>query len=524
MEFNKHVNIDLHIHSTASDGTLSPLELLRLARQLNLGAIAITDHDTVEGSKNALALGMSAPPHFLTGVEISAAPPPSFSLSGSFHILGYAIDIDDPVLNQTLISLQQARKNRNPQILDILNNLGFNITLDEVQQAAGECQLGRPHVAQLMVKKGFVRSIAEAFDKYLGKGQIAYVDKYRISAARAIETILNAGGIPVLAHPFLLQLQNDKALEDLVGTLVQMGLQGIEVYYPEHTPQQTALYAQIAKRHRLLITGGTDFHGALKPEIQMGSGTGDLNIPFALYEQLIYRKTNLSPTDHAELQHKLQYTFKNTDLLDESLRHSSYVNEQPDADLRDNERFEYLGDAVLNLVVGDLLMQCYPDCKEGDLSRMRANLVNESQLATIARTINLGSYLQLGKGEVQTAGQNKNSILAGAFEALMAAIYQDGGFEAVYKIIDSHFSVLIDSMKTTVANHDYKSQIQELVQVSQQKMPVYTVIHESGPDHDKTFRVQLALQDLQTEGVGKSKKMAEQDAARNAFEILKSKT
>jgi len=231
----------------------------------------------------------------------------------------------------------------------------------------------------------------------------------------------------------------------------------------------------------------------------------------------------MSQTDHAELQHKLQYTFKNTYLLDESLRHSSYVNEQPDADLGDNERLEYLGDAVLNLVVGDLLMQGYPDCKEGDLSRMRANLVNESQLATIARTINLGSYLQLGKGEIQTAGQDKNSILAGALEALMAAIYQDGGFEAVYRIIDSHFSALVDSMKTTVANHDYKSQIQELVQVSHQKMPLYTVIHESGPDHDKTFRVQLTLQDLQAEGVGKSKKMAEQDAARNAFEILKSK-
>ena len=286
-EFNKHVNVDLHIHSTASDGTLSPLEILRLARQLNLGAIAITDHDTVEGSKTALALGIPAPPHFLTGVEISAAPPPSFSLSGSFHILGYSIDIDNPVLNQTLIRLQQARKSRNPQILDILNDLGLKMALNEVRQAAGECQLGRPHIAQLMVKKGFVQSIDEAFDKYLGKGQIAYVDKYRISAARAIEIILGAGGIPVLAHPFLLETQNDAALEDLVVTLMHMGLKGVEVYYPEHTPQQTALYAEIAKRHGLLITGGTDFHGALKPEIQMGSGTGNLSIPYELYERLV---------------------------------------------------------------------------------------------------------------------------------------------------------------------------------------------------------------------------------------------
>jgi predicted metal-dependent phosphoesterase TrpH len=121
----------------------------------------------------------------------------------------------------------------------------------------------------------------------LGKGQIAYVDKYRISAARTIEIILNAGGIPVLAHPFLLQIQNDTILEDLVVTLTQMGLQGIEVYYPEHTPQQTALFEKIAKRHRLLITGGTDFHGALKPKIQMGSGTGNLSIPYELYERLV---------------------------------------------------------------------------------------------------------------------------------------------------------------------------------------------------------------------------------------------
>jgi len=231
----------------------------------------------------------------------------------------------------------------------------------------------------------------------------------------------------------------------------------------------------------------------------------------------------MPPTDHTELQHILQYTFQNTGFLDESLRHSSYVNEQVQADIRDNERFEFLGDAVLNLIVGDILMQRYPACNEGDLSRMRANLVNESQLAAIARTIKLGAYLQLGKGEIQTNGREKNSILAGAFEALVAALYKDGGFKAAYKIIDHHFSALIDSMKTTVANHDYKSQIQELVQVKHGEMPVYSVIHESGPDHNKTFRVQLTLQDLQTEGAGKSKKMAEQDAARNAFEILNSK-
>ena len=223
-----------------------------------------------------------------------------------------------------------------------------------------------------------------------------------------------------------------------------------------------------------------------------------------------------------ELTKKLMYEFTNTDLLDESLRHSSFVNEQADTNIQDNERLEFLGDAVLNLVVGHILMQRYPDLKEGDLSRMRANLVNESQLASIARKIDLGSYLQLGKGEIHSKGWNKNSILADTFEAVIAAIYLDGGFDAVFKIIDDHFSYLIDSVSTPTANHDYKSQIQELVQVTHRLIPTYSVVHESGPDHDKTFRVRLTVGKIQAEGEGKSKKAAEQDAARKGLELLTS--
>lgn len=230
------------------------------------------------------------------------------------------------------------------------------------------------------------------------------------------------------------------------------------------------------------------------------------------------------PADHAELQRNLLYEFENTALLKESLRHSSFVNEQTDPDIRDNERLEFLGDAVLNLVVGDILMRRYSDIEEGELSRIRATLVNESQLAAIARTVNLGAYIQLGKGEIQTNGCEKNSILANTFEAVIAAIYLDGGFEAAYKIIAGCFSAMIDSMTTPAANYDYKSRIQELVQVSHGEIPMYSIIDESGPDHDKTFKVRLKLRELQTEGVGKSKKMAEQDAARKALEILKPDT
>jgi len=232
----------------------------------------------------------------------------------------------------------------------------------------------------------------------------------------------------------------------------------------------------------------------------------------------------MSPTNCSELHHKLLYTFQNKDLLDESLRHSSYVNEQIDTTMGDNERLEFLGDAVLNLIVGDILMQRYPDAKEGDLSRMRANLVNESRLAAIARSINLGLYLQLGKGEIHTHGREKSSILADAFEAVVAAIYLDGGFGAAYNLIDRHFSPFIDSSTTPMVNYDFKSQVQELVQITHGEIPQYTVIHESGPDHDKTFQVQLKLKQIQTEGVGKSKKTAEQDAARKALEILNADT
>jgi len=222
-----------------------------------------------------------------------------------------------------------------------------------------------------------------------------------------------------------------------------------------------------------------------------------------------------------ELEKKLLYQFKDKKILEQALRHSSFVNEQIDSDLQDNECLEFLGDAVLSLVVGHILMKRYPDLNEGDLSRMRANLVNESQLACIARSVDLGSFVRLGKGEVQTNGRKKNSILADTFEAVIAAVYLDSGFDATFKLIEKHFSEFFDSIAASAANHDYKSQLQELVQVTLKVMPLYRVAHEKGPDHDKTFKVELKIDELVAEGIGKSKKIAEQDAARKALEILR---
>jgi ribonuclease-3 len=218
---------------------------------------------------------------------------------------------------------------------------------------------------------------------------------------------------------------------------------------------------------------------------------------------------------------KFGYHFSDETMISEAFRHSSFVNEQADSGLRDNERLEFLGDAVLNLVVGYLLMQRYPEMKEGDLSRMRATLVNESQLAEIARTISLGSHIMLGKGELLSNGCEKNSILADTFEAVVAAVFLDGGFDAAYRLIDIHLAPLLEAIQTLSSSQDFKSQLQELVQVNQQQMPDYSVIGENGPDHDKTFSVRLKVLDLITDGRGKSKKQAEQDAAKKALDILR---
>ncbi|MGD9008447.1 MAG: ribonuclease III [Desulfobacteraceae bacterium] len=219
-------------------------------------------------------------------------------------------------------------------------------------------------------------------------------------------------------------------------------------------------------------------------------------------------------------QTTIGYEFSNTDLLMEALRHSSYVNEQTDNMLRDNERLEFLGDAVLNLAIGHLLSQSYPEMHEGDLSRIRANLVNETRLSEVARSIELGDYLLLGKKEIQTNGREKNSILANAFEAVLAAIYLDGGFDTALAIVNNHFRQLVDTAQDLNVGMDFKSRLQEAAQGSLKAIPAYEVVQESGPDHDKTFRVRMTVGSINAEGIGKSKKTAEQEAARRGLKQI----
>ena len=286
MEFDSRAGIDLHVHSTASDGTLTPSELIQMALNLGLSAIAITDHDTLAGSVSAMADGVPAKLNLLSGVEISAAAPDGFGLRGSIHILGYGFDLGDSALNSLLEVLQNARENRNPRILARLSALGMDLNENELAHIVGNASAGRPHIAQLMVQKGMANSIEDAFHRFLSKNKPGYVGKFRVPLEEAIGVINNAGGVAVLAHPYVNGLNDPQKFETFLLILKSMGLKGIEAIYPDHPQAAVAEYCRLARKHRLLITGGTDFHGDVTPGIQMGVGDGCLHVPHSIYEHL----------------------------------------------------------------------------------------------------------------------------------------------------------------------------------------------------------------------------------------------
>lgn len=226
------------------------------------------------------------------------------------------------------------------------------------------------------------------------------------------------------------------------------------------------------------------------------------------------------PAIYTKLEKLLNYKFDDPALLDEALRHRSYVNEQNDTLLSDNEKLEFLGDAVINLAVGHLLMIKYPHFKEGDLSRTRASLVNENQLAEIARQIKLGNFIKLGKGEKQSRGQEKDSILADALEALVAAVYLDGGFDTAFGVVRHLFQACLGKQVETRAVPDYKSHLQEIAQNQYHTIPRYRIVAEKGPAHARIFQAEVNVAGTHALGKGKSKKAAQQDAARQALDLL----
>jgi ribonuclease III len=221
------------------------------------------------------------------------------------------------------------------------------------------------------------------------------------------------------------------------------------------------------------------------------------------------------------LQKKFHYRFRKLELLDQGLRHKSFAHENLDPEYLDNERMEFLGDAVLDLIVGHRLMEQHPEFSEGDLSKLRAAAVNTARLSKIARDLSLGDYLLLGKGEVLTRGREKNSILAGSLEAVMAAVYLDGGFKKAFKVISHLFSPYLEAEEKEVYHQDFKTRLQEISQETFRATPRYLLAKEFGPDHDKVFGVKVVIgKKVAGFGAGKSKKEAEQRAAKKTLERL----
>jgi predicted metal-dependent phosphoesterase TrpH len=201
------------------------------------------------------------------------------------------------LLNERLEYLQKARAERNPKIVENLNRLGVKITYDEVLKASGGGQVGRPHFAQVLLEKGYVRSFQEAFDRFLKKGASAYVDKLRFTSGEAIHFIREAGGVAVVAHPNTLGINGYQALEALLLQLVREGLKGIEAYYPEHSPAETVQYKFLAEKLGLVMTGGTDYHGIEGNELDIGVGRGDMKLPYSIIENLKSARNRLMQSE-----------------------------------------------------------------------------------------------------------------------------------------------------------------------------------------------------------------------------------
>ncbi|HUT36453.1 MAG TPA: PHP domain-containing protein [Planctomycetota bacterium] len=269
--------VDLHVHTTASDGDVSPSGCVDEAKRLGLAAIAITDHDTLAGNAEAEARGRETGIEVVPGVEISIQHD-----ALAVHMLGYYPEPGTTALDDILGGLREHRDERNSRILARLAELGCPIDHEELAAEAGGDVVGRPHIAALMVRKGYVRGLNEAFDRYLARGAAAYVARDKPTADAAIRAILAARAVPVLAHPAAMGARGDGEVEALVAALKEMGLRGIEACYHTYGPGQIAVCLGLARRYDLLVTGGTDYHGLWKPEIQMGRGPGGMHVPYRL--------------------------------------------------------------------------------------------------------------------------------------------------------------------------------------------------------------------------------------------------
>jgi predicted metal-dependent phosphoesterase TrpH len=244
-----------------------------MGAQAGLKAMALTDHDSTQGFPEFFMAGRDKGVETITGVEISVDVDP-----GTMHMLGYHMDLENERFQATLAEVRVGREERNSRILEKFNEMGMTLTWDDVKQHAREDVVGRPHFALALIARGYAKNKTEVFAKYLGKGQVAYIERPRLSPKDAIDVIIGAGGVPVLAHPFTLKLSSGK-LRQYVRELAGLGLKGIEVHYSEHAQDRVELYKLMACENGLLTTGGSDFHGLLNPNIYIGRGFGSLRVP-----------------------------------------------------------------------------------------------------------------------------------------------------------------------------------------------------------------------------------------------------
>lgn len=272
--------LDLHLHTTHSDGSFTPTEVINLAWKAGVTALAITDHDITTGILEATTAGEKHGIDVIPGIEIS-----SILGDSELHILGYFLDYQDTRLNERLARLRESRHRRNPKIIERLQAAGIEITYEEVRTLAGTDSVGRPHIARVLMEKGVVASAKEAFDLWLADGRPAYVPRELPTPSEAMQWIREAKGLPVLAHPTWVKT-TEGTLTDLLRRLKTDGLDGVEVHYSTHTPRQTRQYLALAKQLDLLVTGGSDFHGLTKPDIEVGVGKGALHVPSELLDKL----------------------------------------------------------------------------------------------------------------------------------------------------------------------------------------------------------------------------------------------
>ena len=273
---------DLHIHSTVSDGRLTPAEIVREAAERGLTFIALADHDSVDGIIPAQAAAQAFPGlKVIPSVEISTDIP-----QGEVHVLGYFIDYTDPELGATLVRFRNSRLRRAQGMVAKLDNLGVHIDWQRVQQIAGGSSIGRPHIAQAMLEKGYIGSIKQAFTEYLGRNRPAYVEREKMTPAEAVELIVKAQGLPVLAHPLTFDDPEAMTVE-----LKAAGLVGIEAYYDGYTAEEINRLVGLADKHNLLVTGGSDYHGLDPTETAIGGA----DLPLESVERLIARAKQRNP-------------------------------------------------------------------------------------------------------------------------------------------------------------------------------------------------------------------------------------